>query len=354
VLGFFKVVTTPLFGLDISTSSVKVVQLSNFNGKYIVEAYGVELLPPQSVVDRSIKDIEKVSEAIRRLVNRTGINRKFAAIAVAGSSVITRVIQMNATLDETEIVVQIQTEADRYIPYPLEEVYYDYEILGSYQKNTDFVDVLLAAARIETIELKRTVVTASGLKATVVDVESLAIEKAFALAASHLPHSELIRHVALIDIGSTNTDIYVFQNLQTVYNRSQAFGGKHLSDEIQRRYGLSEAEAIAAQKYGGLPEDYITEVLNPFKETVVQQINRALQVYFSSTEDAQINFLALAGGVGLLPGLDALVQSKLGVKTFIANPFAEMQVAKGLDKNILLDEGPTLMMACGLALRNFT
>lgn len=354
MLGFFQVITTPLFGLDISSSSVKVVQLSNFNGKYMVEAYGVELLPPQSVVDRGIKDIEKVSEAIRRLVNRTGINRKFAAIAVAGSSVITRVIQMNAALGETEIIDQIQTEADRYIPYPLEEVYYDYEVLGNYQKNTDFVDVLLAAARIETVDLKRTVVTESGLKVTVVDVESLAVEKAFALAASHLPKSELMRHVALIDIGSTNTDIYVFQNLKTVYNRSQAFGGKHLIDEIQRRYGLSEAEAIAAQKYGGLPEDYITEVLNPFKETVVQQINRALQVYFSSAEDAQVNFLALAGGVGLLPGLEALVQSKLGVKTFIANPFTEMQVAKGLDKNILLDEGPTLMMACGLALRNFT
>lgn len=354
VFSFFKVLTTPLFGLDISSSSVKAVEISQVAGNYCVEAYGIELLPSQSVVDRNIKDAAKVATAIRQLVKRIGISRKFCAIGVAGSSVITRILQMSASLDEQFILQQIQTEADRYIPYPLEEVYYDHEVLGVYQKNPEFVDVLLAAARIDTVDLKKNTVTEAGFKTTIVDVESLAIERAFALAVNHLPKNELTHHIALIDIGSTNTDIYVFQNLRTIYNRSQAFGGKHLSDEIQRRYGLSEEEAIAAQKYGGLPEDYTTEVLEPFKETVVQQINRALQVYFSSTDEAQINFVALAGGVGMLPGLDALVQSKLGVKTFVANPFLEMQVSKNIDKNMLLDDGPSLMMACGLALRNFS
>ncbi len=355
MLSFFKMLTTPLFGLDISSSSVKAVEISQIDGEYCVESYGIELLPAQSVVDRNIKDGSKVAQAIRQLLKRLDIHRKFCVIGVAGSSVITRVIQMSASLDEQGIIDEIYTEAERYVPYPLEEVYYDYEVLGVYEKNpTEFVDVLLAAARMETVDLKRGAVTQAGLKATIVDIEALAIERAFALAVNHLPKNELTHHIALIDIGGTNTEIYVFKNLRTIYNRSQAFGGKHLSDEIQRRYGLSEEEAIAAQKYGGLPEDYTTEVLEPFKETVVQQINRALQVYFSSMDEAQINFVALAGGVGMLPGLDALVQSKLGVKTFIANPFLEMQVSKKVDKNMLLEDGPTLMMACGLALRNFS
>lgn len=353
MLEFFKYITVPLIGLDISTSSVKVLELSQIDNKYVVDAYGIEFLPPGSVVEKNIRNPDLVAETVKSLLEKAKISRKLAAVAVSGSSVITRVIQIGAELNEKQIIEQIQLEADRYIPYPLEEVYYDFEIIGEYEKNPEFVNVVLAAARIETVEAKKAVVADSGLQATIIDVESLAIEKAFELVVSHLPKNDRNSNIALIDIGGTNTDLYVFNKLRNVYNRSQAFGGKHLTDEIQRRYGLSEEEAIAAQRYGGLPEDYTTEVLEPFKEAVIQQINRALQVYFSSSEDAQINYITLAGGVSMLPGLESLVQSKIGIKTFIANPFSDMQVAKGVNKNILLDDGPSMMLACGLALRSF-
>jgi len=160
-------------------------------------------------------------------------------------------------------------------------------------------------------------------------------------------------NVALLDIGATNTVLYVFKNLRSIYSREQGFGSKHLTDEIQRRYGLSMEEAIAAQRYGGLPEDYITEVLEPFKETVVQQINRALQVFFSSSEETEIHYIILAGGVAILPGLEALIQSKLTIKTIIANPFADMQISPHVNKNLLTEDAPGLLIACGLALRTF-
>ncbi len=353
LLDFFKISSTPLIGIDISSSSVKVLQLSQVNGKYCVDAYGADLLPPQSVVEKNIKATDKVGAVLRQIIKKIGISRKFAAMAVAGSSVITRTIQINKEFSDAEIIEQIEIEADRYIPYPLEEVYYDFEIIGPSVKNADLMDVLLAAARIETVDMRIAVAEEAGLKATIIDVETLAMEKSFSLVAEHLPTKGVGSVVAVIDIGATATTLYVFKDLRIIYSRDQAFGGKHLTDEIQRRYGLSVEEAAAAQKYGGLPEDYITEVLEPFKETIIQQVSRAIQVFFSSSEETEIHFIVLAGGIAALPGLEALVQGKMAIKTLIGNPFADMQVSEKVNKNLLMEEAPALMMTCGLALRTF-
>lgn len=353
VFNFFKAKTTPLIGVDISSSSIKVLELSRVHGRYIVENYGIELLPMQSVVEKNIKEVNKVGEALRRLLKRIGCSRQFSAVAVAGSSVLTRIIQLHADLSEDEMADQIEVEADRYIPYPLEEVYYDFEVQGPSQKHPELVDVLLAASRIETLDTRVATIADAGLKATVVDVEGLAMERAFGLIADHLPTKGEGSNIALIDIGATNSTLYVFQNRRSIYSRDQAFGGKHLTDEIQRRYGLSQEEAVAAQKYGGLPEDYTTEVLTLFRETVVQQIGRALQVFFSSSEEAEIHYIVLAGGIATLPGLDTLIQEKLNIKASVGNPFLDMEVSGRVNKNVLIDEAPGLMLTCGLALRTF-
>jgi type IV pilus assembly protein PilM len=353
VLDFFRINSTPLVGVDISSSSVKVLELSRVNDKYLIENYGIELLPSQSVSEKNIKAVDKVTESLRRLMSRTAINRKFAAIGVAGSSVILRTIQLNADYTEEKISEQIEIEADRYIPYPLEEVYYDFEVIGPSTKHPELMDVLLAASRTEAVDTRVAAVTDAGLKVTVVDVEALAVERAFELVAANLPSKGMGQNIALVDIGSTSTSLYVFRDLKTIHSRDQAFGGKHLTDEIQRRYSLSLDEAIAAQKYGGLPEDYTTEVLEPFKETVVQQLSRGLQIFFSSSEETEVHYIVLAGGVAELPGLDSLIQNKLSLKTSIANPFLEMEVSPRVNRNILNEEAPSLMMTCGLALRTF-
>ncbi len=353
MFGFLKPKTTPLVGVDISSSSVKILELSRVNGRYVVENYGIEFLPLQSVVERNLKDVNKVGETIRKLVKRIGCKRPFAAVAVAGSSVLTRIIQLSTDLTEAEMADQIEAEADRYIPYPLEEVYYDFEVLGAIPKHPEFVNVLLAVTRIETLDMRVAAIAHAGLQATVVDVDGLAMERAFRLIAEHLPTKEVGSNVAVFDLGSANSTLYVFKDRHSIYSRDQAFGSKHLTDEIQRRYGLSAEEAGAAQKYGGLPEDYTTEVLTLFKETVVQQIGRALQVFFSSSEEAEINYIVLAGGVAMLPGLDSLIQEKLNIKTLIANPFLDMEIAERVNKNNLMEEASTLMVTCGLALRTF-
>ena len=353
MFGFLKPKTTPLVGVDISSSSIKILELSRVHGRYVVENYGIEFLPLQSVIERNIKDVNKVGEAIRKLMKRMGCKLPFAAVAVAGSSVLTRTIQLNADLSEAEMADQIEVEADRYIPYPLEEVYYDFEVLDSMPKRPEFVNVLLAATRIETLDVRVAAIADAGLQATVVDVEGLAMERAFGLIAEHLPTKGAGNNVAVIDLGSVNSTLYVFKDRHSIYSRDQAFGGKHLTDEIQRRYGLSAEEAVAAQKYGGLPEDYTTEVLTLFKETVIQQIGRALQVFFSSSEEAEIHYIVLAGGVAMLPGLDALIQEKLNIKTSVANPFLDMEIAGRVNKNNLMEEASALMLTCGLALRTF-
>lgn len=353
MFGFLKPKKTPLVGVDISSSSIKILELSRTQGRYVVENYGIEFLPTQSVVERNIKDVTIVGAAISKLIKRMGSKRSFAAVAVAGSSVLTRTIQLSADLNEAEMADQIEIEADRYIPYPLEEVYYDFEVLDPMPKHPEFVNVLLAATRVETLDLRVAAIVAAGLKATVVDVEGLAMERAFELITEHLPTKRAGDNVAVFDLGAANSTLYVFKDRHSIYNRDQAFGGKHLTDEIQKRYGLSVEEAAAAQKYGGLPEDYTTEVLALFKDTVVQQIGRALQIFFSSSEEAEIHYIVLAGGVATLPGLDLLIQEKLNIKTSIANPFAEMEIATRVNKNNLMDEAPGLMLTCGLALRTF-
>jgi len=353
VFDLFKVSTTPLVGIDISSSTIKVLEITKVQDKYCVDTYGIELLPAQSIIEKNIKAVDKVAEVIRKLIKQAGVVQKFAALGVAGSSVITRIIQMNSGYSDEQVAEQIEIEADRYIPYPLEEVYYDFEVIGPSSKNSELMDVLLAASRVETVDTRVAAITEAGLKVTVVDIEALAMERAFALIADHLPSKGKGNNIALLDIGATNTVLYVFKNLRIIYNRDQAFGGKHLTDEIQRRYGLSMEEALAAQKFGGLPEDYTTEVLEPFKETIIQQVNRALQVFFSSSEETEIHYIILAGGVAILPGLDTLIQNKLSIKTFVANPFVDMQVSSKVNKTQLNDDAPGLLIACGLALRTF-
>lgn len=349
----FKLQTTPLVGIDISSSTIKLLELSKNKDEYCLENYVIEPLSLQSVVEKDIKHVEEVAKSIQLAVLESKTKRKFAAVAVTGSSVITRVIQANINFTEEEILEQIELEADRYIPYPLDEVYYDFEVLGPSKKHASLLDVLLAAARIETVESHVEAVHQAGLKATIVDIEAFAMERAFNLILNQLPKDAINQNTAIIDLGTTMTTLHVFKEARSIYSRDQVFGTKQLIDEIERRYGLSQSEAFASLKYGGLPEDYIKEVFEPFKETVVQQINRAMQIFFSSSEETEIQYLLLSGGGASLSGLEALIHSKTGIKTLLANPFANMEISKNVNQTQLLEDAPRLLVSLGLALRTF-
>ncbi|WP_201346108.1 MULTISPECIES: pilus assembly protein PilM [Thiohalobacter] len=349
----FKSRKPPLVGLDISSTAVKLLELSRSGDRYRVESYAVEPLPPNSVVEKSVTDAEAVGEAVRRAVKRSGTRARHAAVAVAGSSVITKIIPMPASLSDADMEAQIELEADQYIPYPLEEVYKDFEILGPSANNPDTVDVLLAASRSENVDMRRAAVEAGGLDTRVVDIEAYALENAFSLLSSQLEDEGIEKTVAVVDIGATMTTLNVLHDLKIIYTRDQVFGGKQLTEEIMRRYGLSYEEAGMAKRQGGLPDNYVPEVLEPFKEAMAQQVNRSLQFFFSSSQYNSIDQIVLAGGSASIPGVDSLIQDQLGIDTLIANPFANMSLASRIKTQSLSNDAPALMIACGLALRSF-
>lgn len=353
MLGLFKKKANTLLGIDISSTSVKLIELSRSGGRYKVEAYAVEPLPPNAIVEKNIAELEVVGQVIARVVTKARTSVKHAAVAVAGSAVITKIIEMEAGLSEEELENQIKIEADQYIPYPLEEVAIDFEVQGVTARSADRVNVLLAACRKENVEVREAALALAGLSAKVVEIEAYSLERAYGLLAEQLGSGEEDLTVAIVDIGATMMTLSVLHNGQTIYTREQLFGGKQLTDEVQRRYGLSTEEAGLAKKQGGLPDDYETEVLNPFKEAVVQQVSRSLQFFFAAGQYSDVDYILLAGGTASIVGLDQLVQQKIGTSTLVANPFANMTLSNKVNAGALASDAPSLMMACGLAMRSF-
>jgi len=349
----FKRAQPPLLGLDISSTAVKLLELSRGGSRYRVESYAVEPLPPNSVVEKNITDVDAVGEAIRRAVKRSGTRTRDVAAAIAGSSVITKVVPMPAGLSEDDMEGQIELEADQYVPYPLEEVNLDFEVLGASEQNPDTIEVLLAACRSENVDLRNAAIETGGLHTRIMDVESFASENAFALLTDQLPDQGVEKTVAVIDIGATMTTLNVMHDLKSIYTRDTVFGGKQLTEEIMRRYGLSYEEAGMAKRQGGLPENYQTDVLEPFKEAMTQQASRSLQFFYSSSAHNKVDHILLAGGSASIPGIDEMIQDKLGVETSIANPFASMSLSARVKPQTLSNDAPALLIACGLALRSF-
>ncbi len=353
MLGLFGKKANSLLGIDISSTSVKLLELSRSGNRFRVEAYAVEPLPANAVVEKNIAELEGVGQALSRVLVKARTGAKIAAVAVAGSAVITKTIEMDAALSEDEMENQLKVEADQYIPYPLEEVAIDFEVQGISARNPERVDVLLAACRKENVEVREAALALAGLSARVVDVEAYALERAFGLLEPTLMDGDGPLTVAVVDIGATMTTLSVLHNGRIIYTREQLFGGRQLTEEIQRRYGLSMEEAGLAKKQGGLPDDYVVEVLQPFKDAVVQQVSRSLQFFFAAGQHNDVDYILLAGGTASISGLDQLIQQRLGTPAMVANPFADMALSSKVNAGALASDAPALMIACGLALRSF-
>ena len=351
MLRLFRKQNRKLIGVDISSTSVKILELSKKNDRYWVESYGLSPLVEGSVVEKNILNPELVADALERAIqiaNPEGLN---IAVAVPTSMVIHKVIEMDADLTDDEREVQIRLDAEQYIPFPLEEVSLDFEVLPEPTDDLNRVNVLLAATRTENIDARLEVLELANLDAVVADVESYALERSFAVFADCMPIG--VNTVGILDIGHTMTTLSVLHHGQIIYTREHIFGGKQLTQEVQNRYGLSYEEAGRAKKTKNLPSDYETEVLIPFLETVVQQASRSLQFFFSSTLFNDVDHLLLAGGNANIAGLSKLLEQKLGYRVTIANPFLQMGFSPQIDLKKIENDAPSLMVACGLALRCF-
>ncbi|MEH6549177.1 MAG: type IV pilus assembly protein PilM [Pseudomonadales bacterium] len=341
-----------VLGIDISSSAVKLVELSKHGKGYKVEHMAVVPMPPNVVVEKAIRDEAAVGETIARAVEKSGTKLKYAAVAVAGSAVITKIIEMEGGLADEQLEALISVEADQYIPYPIEEVAMDFTVIGPSESHPDMDQVLLAACRNENVESRVDALDVADIVAKVVDVEAYALQRAVSLLEQQLG-LDSSQVVAVFDIGASMTTLTVFHEGEAKYTREQLFGGKQLIEEIQHRYGLSAQESMMAVNQGGLPEGYEDEVLAPFVDSVSQQITRALQFFFSSTSYNDVDYIFLAGGVATADGLEERVRDSSGVDVSIANPLKEMGVASKVDAGALAQYGPALLVACGLAMRSF-
>jgi type IV pilus assembly protein PilM len=350
----FKPKAPPLFGLDISSSSVKMVEIvDGGKGVYRVERYAIEPLPKDAIVDGNISNLEAVTESVRRAHKRLATRTKHVAMAVPTGAVITKKIVVAAGLREEDLEIQVESEANQYIPFALEEVNLDFQVVGPAPSGPEEQEVLIAATRKEKVEDRVAVAESAGLKALVMDVESFAQQMALSLVVQQLPGGGKDQNIAVVDVGANVMNVNVLRNDQSVYTREQAFGGNQLTQDIVSRYGMSQEEAENAKRSGGLPDDFEAEVLRPFMENLSMEVQRALQFFFTSTQYHNVDHILLAGGSAVIPGLDEVVNTRAQVPTSVANPFASMQTSPRIQLKRLMLDAPSLIVACGLAMRRF-
>jgi type IV pilus assembly protein PilM len=344
----------PLLGLDITTSSVKLIELSMAGGQFRVESYAAEPTPHNAINEKAIVDAEAVGEAIRRAVKRSGAKSREAAVAISGDAAITKVIQMPKNLNEADLEGQVEMQADQYIPFPMEEVSYDFQRIGPSEKDPEMMDVLLVATRTENVEQRQAAVQAAGLTARLVDVEAFALENACKLLTHQMPDGGIDRTIAVIDFGASSTTFSVLKDLKVIYTRDFAFGGQQLTEEIMRTYGLSMEEAGRAKKEGGLPSNYQPEVLDPFIDDMTQQVSRSLQFYLASGSGReQPEKILVCGGCANIVGVDDVIASRVGIPAERGDPLGQMKLSSRAKAQAVKKDATALLTACGLALRSF-
>jgi type IV pilus assembly protein PilM len=345
----------PMIGLDVSASSVKIVELGQDKaGKLVLECCAIVPLERGWINDGNIEKFEEVADALRRLIKKSGTQTKNVAMALPPSAVITKKIVLPGGMSDHDLETQVESEANQYIPFPLDEVSLDFCILGPSAGAAGDVDVLIAASRREKVQDLQGLAEAAGLKPVIVDVKSYASRLAACRLIANLPNRFDDRIVALFEVGFLTTSMQVIRNGEVLYDRDQAFGGAQLTQLIVRQYGFSPEEAETKKCSGDLPEDYRSAVLQPFIESLVQEIGRALQFFFTSTTHNKVDLVMLAGGSASLSGLSAMVTKQCGFPCVVANPFEGMDIANGVGQKKMLLDAPSYLTACGLALRRFS
>lgn len=353
MFGLLKRKSNIVLGVDISSTAVKVLELSTNGRDYKVEAFAIEGLPDGAVVENNIQDIDAISGALSIALARAKTSVKNAAVAVSGSAVITKLIEMDSSFSDEEMESHILIEADQYIPYAMDEVAIDFEVQSLRNDDPTKANVLLAACRLDQVERRSELVKQSGLKAKIVDIEALVIERACELIEPHIQWKDDEHVLAVLDVGAFKTTLHIMHKGHVVYTREQLFGGRQLTDDIQRHYGISAEDAEKLKKSGEDVNGYHTEILVPFIDVLIQQVSRALQFFFSSSNYKSISALVLTGGSSNLSGLLEKIENTLEVPTLNANPFVDMTMSGRVDAAMLGREAPSLMIACGLAMRSF-
>ena len=343
-----------MFGMDISSSSVKLVELGRDKaGNFVLERCAIEPLERGWIADGNIEKFDEVAEALRRLVKKSGTSTKNVAMALPPSAVITKKIILSGGLSDQELEQQVEVEANQYIPFPLDEVSLDFCVIGPSVTSIGDVEVLIAASRREKVQDIQGLAEAAGLTPVIVDVESYASRLAAGRLIENLPNKGAGLIVALFEVGALTTSMQVLRDDEVLYDRDQAFGGAQLTQQIVRQYGFSQEEAESKKRSGELPDDYDSAVLKPFMDTMVQELTRALQFFFTSTPHNKVDYILLAGGSASLPGLTEAVTRQTTFSCSLVNPFEGMEIGDGVRLKRMNRESSSYLTSCGLAMRRF-
>jgi type IV pilus assembly protein PilM len=343
-----------MIGLDVSSSSVKLVELGqNAAGDYVLERFASESFEKGWIADGQIEKFDEVAEAVRRVVAKSGTKTKQVVLAMPQSAVITKKIMLPAGLREEELELQVESEANQYIPFSLDEVSLDFSVIGPSPTSIGDIEVLIAASRKDRVQDRQGLAEAAGLKPMVLDIESHAARLAMSRLIEALPNEGKDALVALFEIGAETTSLKVLRDEEMLYDRDQAFGGAQLTQLISRQYGFSFEEAEQKKLSAELPEDYEASILAPFVDSLSQEIGRALQYFFTSTPHHKVHYVMLAGGTATLPGLKDRVTELTGFACMVVNPFENMKLGSAVRESKLRREAPSYLTACGLAMRRF-
>jgi type IV pilus assembly protein PilM len=344
----------PMIGLDISSSSAKLVELGlSATGDYVLERMASEPFEKGWITDGQIEKFDEVVGAVKKLLDKSGTKTRQVVMAMPQSAVITKRIMLPAGLRDEELELQVETEANQYIPFSLDEVSLDFCVIGPSPTSGGDIEVLIAASRKERVQDRQGLAEAAGLKPVVLDIESHASLLAMSRITDTLPNEGRDALVALFEIGADTTSLKVLREGEMLYDRDQAFGGAQLTTLISRQYGFSFEEAEQKKLSNDLPEDYDHQVLTPFVDSLSQEIGRALQYFFTSTPHHKVHYVMLAGGTATLPGLKDRVTDLTGFASMVVNPFDGMKIGSHVKETKVRKESPSYLTACGLAMRRF-
>lgn len=354
-LGFLDVPSKPLIGVDITASTIKIVELSKKrNGQISFDGYAIEPTPKDAFNDQGIANQDALAAGLERAWKRLGSSVKNVALALPTNQAINKRAHFPKELDDAQLEDEVMDEASQYLPFPLEEVNVDWRIMGPHPNNPDVEnEVLICAARKDRIDDYRAVAEAAGLKVTLMDIESYAQQAAFYQLAQSLDKSNE-QVIAVADAGSSILNINVFHRGQVIFSKDIPFGGNQLTETISSLYDISSEKAEEAKRNNGQGLDGFEErALRPFLESLAMEINRALQFFLTQATVERIDTIILAGGCASFPGVDQSVADISQIPALIANPFAAMEHSSRVKNKPLIREAPLLMTACGLALRRF-
>jgi type IV pilus assembly protein PilM len=338
-----------ILGLDIGSKHIKVVQLRDVKGKYQLERLGIATLEPELIVDGSILDSSRVIEAIKGLIANTNIKIKDVALSLSGhSSVIIKRVSFQQ-MAEDELNESIKFEAEQYIPFDIEDVNLDFQILGPADKE-NMMDVLIVAAKKDKINEYVTVAKGAGLNPLIVDVDAFALENMYELNYE----MKTDENVALVNIGASMININILKGGISVFTRDSAVGSNLHTEALQKEFTISYVNAEKLKQEGkmeGVSQEDMKAVLVSASEDIIAEISRSFDYFRDTTNYENINEIVLCGGGSLTAGLMPLLTERFGINTLMAESLKNIIIPDSFDKDYLKKVEPIVSVAVGLALR---